>query len=61
MTEYILNCTNCAYSEIIETDAYMNVDYTRELHEESIRNALAIGPNCPEGAVAIAQTRTRNN
>lgn len=35
----------------------MNVDYQRECHEESIRNALAVGPYCPRGAVAITSLR----
>lgn len=54
---YLLNCTNCSYARVMDVDAYMHVDYERDVHETSIRNALAVGPYCPRGSVAIAQLR----
>lgn len=54
---WLLNCRNCGWWDTVEADTYMNVDYQRECHEESMRNALAVGPYCPKGAVAIVSLR----
>jgi len=52
-TQHLLNCTNCSWWLVVEADAFMHVDYERDCHEESLRNALNVGPYCPKGAVSI--------
>lgn len=52
---YLLNCRNCHWWTVVVASAYMQVDYVRDCHEESLRNALSVGPYCPKRAVAIVR------
>jgi len=52
---YLLNCRNCHWWTVVVTNTYIQVDYVRETHEESLRNALSMGPYCPKRAVTIVQ------
>lgn len=55
--KHLLNCTNCAWWTVVESDSFIQVDCKRDQHEEGYRNALSVGPYCPRRSVVITRLR----